>query len=115
MTALLAIALTCVLAFPTLARAWGEPVGVLLEPTYMLPVPVFLRGGESPDDGTPTHTPATFEASLALHVPLTSSLVALDTRDGFAHAFVFIPRVDLRHGLGDSFPIHTPSYHPTVK
>lgn len=97
------------------ALAYGEPVGMLLEPTYALPVPVFLEGGESPVDGKPTHFPATLEASINLHVPLTSDLHELDTRDGFAHAFVFIPRVDLRHGLGTSFPIRTPGFYPTVR
>ncbi len=103
------------LALPSHARAYGEPVGMLLEPTYALPFPVFLKGGESPVDGKATSFPATLEASINLHVPLTSSLHELDQRDGFAHAFVFIPRVDLRHGLGTSFPIRTPGFYPTVR
>ena len=105
----------CLFSVPSLAHAYGEPVGMLLEPTYALPFPVFLQGGESPVDGKHTNFPATLEASINLHVPLTSSLHQLDTRDGFAHAFVFIPRVDLRHGLGTSFPIRTPGFYPTVR
>ncbi len=107
--------LAVVLLAPQEARAYAEPVGMLLEPTYALPFPVFLQGGESPVDGKATNFPATLEASINLHVPLTSSLHELDARDGFAHAFVFIPRVDLRHGLGTSFPIRTPGFYPTVR
>jgi hypothetical protein len=103
------------LSQPLRAQAYGEPVGLLLEPTYALPFPVFLQGGQSPVSNTKTVVPYTLEASIALQVPLTSSLVELEQRDGWAHAFVFIPRVDLRHGLGTSFPIRTPGFYPTVR
>ncbi len=111
---LLSVVLT-VIALPRAAHAFGEPDGLMLEPTYALPMPLFLEGGESPVDGSSTRLPYTLEASINLHVPLTSSLAELDERDGFAHAFIFIPRIDLRHGLGTSFPIRTPSYYPTVR
>jgi len=110
----IALMLLMSLVSPTPASAYGEPIGMMLEPTYALPFPVFLQGGASPVDGSATNFPATLEASINLHVPLTSSLAELDTRDGFAHGFVFVPRVDLRHGLGTSFPIRTPGFHPTV-
>ncbi len=113
-TASPALALLAALTNPASARAYGEPIGMMLEPTYALPLPVFLEGGASPVDARRTRLPATLEASINLHVPLTSSLAELDTRDGFAHGFVFVPRVDLRHGLGTSFPIRTPGFHPTV-
>jgi hypothetical protein len=97
------------------AHAWGEPVGMMLEPTYALPVPLFLRGGEDVVTSKSEAIPYTLDAGINLHVPLTSSLVELDSRDGWAHSFVFIPRIDLRHGRADSFPIRTPGYYPTVR
>ncbi len=109
------VAVCLLLCITSQARAWKEPLGMMLEPTYALPVPLFLRGGEDVVTSRAERVPYTLDAGINLHVPLTSSLVALDTRDGWAHSFVFIPRVDLRHGRADSFPIRTPGYYPTVR
>lgn len=89
--------------------------GVLLEPTYALLAPLYLRGGESALTDRPRLAPYTMDASIALHVTLTSSLEQLQERDGWAHSFTFIPRIDLRHAAAESFPIRTPSYYPTVR
>lgn len=45
-------------------------------------------------DQSPTRLPVTIEASINLHVALSSSPAELDHRDGFAHGFVFVPRQD---------------------
>lgn len=98
-----------------LATAGVRADGVLLEPTYALLAPLFLRGGESALSDRPRLVPYTMEASISLHVPLTSSFEQLAERDGWAHAFTFIPRIDLRHAAAESFPIRTPSYYPTLR
>jgi hypothetical protein len=102
----------CAALWPAAAR--GD-AGFMLEPTFALPAPLYLRGGRDVNDEAPRSVPYTLDANIAPHLPLGTNLSELDTRDGLAHAVIFTPRVDLRHGSGTSYPIRTPSFYPRVR
>ena len=82
--------------------------------TYFVPVPLLLRGAPKVAHGGGL-LPYTMDARIAPPIVMTSSLQPWGQRDGFSHAYVFTPRVDLRQTVEHSLPVPTPALWPTLQ